>query len=58
MGLIGIPRRYVRYRDIYLTYRKVSTYRLLITLAGVILFLFNILNSNGKECVGEVEPKN
>jgi len=57
MGLIGIPRRYVRYRDIYLTYSKISTYRLLITLRGVILFLFNIL-SRRKRCDGEVGPMN
>jgi len=44
IGLIGIPRRYVRYTDIYLSYRKIRTYRLLVTLVGVILFLLNMLS--------------
>jgi len=42
MGLIGIPRRYVRYRDIYLTYRKISTYSIIITIIGVIIFLYRM----------------
>jgi len=43
IGLIGIPRRYVRYRELYLTYRKISTYRMLITIIGVIMFLYRML---------------
>ena len=46
IGLIGMPRRYVRYRPIYLTYRRIRTYRMLITISGVIIFLWSIIRSN------------
>jgi len=51
MGLIGIPRRYVVYRDLYLTYSKIRTYRMVITLSGVIIFIRRILiRINSKVC--------
>ena len=48
IGLMGIPRRYVKYRDVYLTYRKIRTYSLLITMIGVVLFLYRIIDIKDK----------
>jgi len=45
IGLIGIPRRYVAYRDLYLVYSKISTYRLIITLLGIFIFIYKIFTS-------------
>jgi len=44
IGLMGIPRRYVIYRDVYLTYRKIRTYSLLIRVMGIIIFLYKMIS--------------
>ena len=42
LGLMGMPRRYVDYPDVYLYWNKVRRYGSLISIAGIIFFIFMI----------------
>jgi len=45
LGLIGIPRRYVDYPDIYHFWNKISRIGSLITIGGIVLFIFLLWES-------------
>ena len=40
LGLIGMPRRYVDYPDVYLYWNKVRRYGSLMSIAGIVFFVF------------------
>jgi len=45
LGLIGIPRRYTDYPDIFLTWNKVRSVGRAITISGILLFLVIVLEA-------------
>lgn len=45
LGLMGIPRRYVDYPDIYHFWNKISRIGSLITIGGIVLFIFILWES-------------
>jgi len=46
IGLMGIPRRYVAYSQLFINYSKIRTYRILVTFLGVIIFLYSYFISS------------
>ena len=45
LGLMGMPRRYVQYPDLYLFWNKISRIGSIISLFGVIIFIFLIVEA-------------
>lgn len=45
LGLMGMPRRYVQYPDLYLFWNKVSRLGRVISLVGLVVFTFIIIEA-------------